>query len=389
MKTPSLLSVAVVVCLVTSMFASGVSAQSSTVVSTELINFYNMTSGELNTYLDYVDAQDMPVLVIRLNAMSEFQSGTSQGITKAKELISLANSKGIAVAVDLHTWYTTWDNYFRDSASNCASYRAKYLTYVSNVVSDFADSNVFAFMVLNEPQARTATASENNFILSCISTAKAETNKPVSVRFMCGYSPSTGHYSSAIDSATDFLCRNTYWDPRSPTVTVYGSTQTNVNKAISTAHGMGKQIWFTEFGKTNSNTETQRAYVAGFVSWAKGAGVDAVYCWVCQPDSTGESYNLFNGYTPLPAFYELTGSGNAVSPISGTVAPTPTSTPTVTPTPQGNGGNINPTPTVTPNPTNTPVNPVFDISPFWIVVLGVGFYVYSSYSPKNKGGRIK
>jgi aryl-phospho-beta-D-glucosidase BglC (GH1 family) len=251
--------------------------------------------------------------------MYEFKTGSSSGINKAKEVIQEANSRGIQVCIDLHTWFTTWDNYFRDSASNYATYRNQYITYVRNVLSAFSGSNVYAFMVMNEPQARKATSSENNFILDVIDAAKQVTSKPISIRFMGGYSPTTGHYSSQIDTASDFLCRNTYWDPRNPSVSVYGCTEAKLNTDISTAHSQGKGLWITEFGKSKSNLESQRAYVEAFVSWSKSKGVDAIFCWVSQPEGgSGESYNIFNGYTPYPAFYELVNEAVLPSP-----APTP------------------------------------------------------------------
>ncbi len=259
----------------------------------------------MQTFVNILSNQGISIFTVRLNSMNEFQSGTSSGITKAKEVIQYANSLGMEVCVDLHTWYTTWDNYFDDKASNYEAYRSQYLTYVSNVLSAFSDTNVYAFMVLNEPQAQTASSSENNFILSVISTAKTVTDAPVSVRFMCGYSPSTGHYSSAIDVASDFLSRNTYWDPRAPTVTVYGSTEAKILNAVDAAHDLGKEIWITEFGKTNSDLDNQASYVRAFVEYAKSNSMDKIFCWVCQPESSGETYNIFNGYTPNPAFYEL------------------------------------------------------------------------------------
>ena len=284
-----------------------VSALSSyTIVSTELINFYSMTSTEVRTFVQTIDDQGMSMLTLRLNAMYEFQSGSSSGINKAKEVIQQANSLGIQVCIDLHTWFTTWDNYFRDSATKYATYRSQYIKYVKNVLSVFSGSNVYAFMVMNEPQARKATSSENNFILDVISAAKEVTSRPVSVRFMGGYSPTTGHYSSEIDKASDFLCRNTYWDPRNPSASVYGTTEAKLNTAISTAHSQDKSLWITEFGKSKSNLESQRSYVEAFVSWSKSKGVDAIFCWVSQPESgNGENYNIFNGDTPNPAFYEL------------------------------------------------------------------------------------
>ena len=114
---------------------------------------------------------------------------------------------------------------------------------------------VKTFMVMNEPPAIRATTANNDFILRVIAAAHALTDKPVSVRFMAGYSPSTGHYSPAIDAACDFLARNTYWDPRNPTVSVYGTTEAKLLNAVNAAHSQGKEIWITEFGKKNSNTQ--------------------------------------------------------------------------------------------------------------------------------------
>ena len=285
-----------------------------TVASTELINFYSMTTNEVTTFVQLLQTQGIPLFIVRLNAFTEWRSGSSSGIAKAKQIIETANSHGIEVAVDLHTWYTTWDRYFRDSASSSSTNRAKYVTYVRNVLNAFAGSNVYAFMVMNEPQARKASSSENRFILDVIAAAKEVTNKPISVRFMGGYSPSTGHYSATIDQASDFICRNTYWDARNPGRTVYGSTEQILLAALNSAHAQSKPFWITEFGKTKSNLEVQRSYVEAFVTWAKSKDVDAVFCWVSQPDVSGENYNIFTGYKPYPAFYELITSARAFPP---------------------------------------------------------------------------
>lgn len=276
-----------------------------TVASTELINFYSMTTGEVTTFVEILDAQNISLFIVRLNAFSEWSSGTSSGITKTKQIITTANAHGIEVAVDLHTWYTTWDNYFDDSASNHDANRADYIEYVENVLTSFASSNVYAFMVMNEPQAQTASSSENQFILNVIVAANEVTSKPISVRFMGGYSPTTRHYGAAIDQASDFICRNTYWDARNPGRTVYGTTEEILLAALNSAHAQSKPFWITEFGKTKRNLEEQRSYVEAFVEWANEEDVDAVFCWVSQPDQSGENYNIFTGYTPHPAFYEL------------------------------------------------------------------------------------
>ena len=278
------------------------------VTSSELINFYSMTSSEVSTFVNIIKNQNFTEITLRLNAMNEWSSEqpSSSGVAKVKEIITACQSVGISVNIDLHTWYTTWDNYFRDSASGSSTNRAKYLNYVRNSISAFEGYPVKAWMVLNEPQARTATSSENNFILSIISAARERTTKPVSVRFMGGYSPSTGHYSSAIDDATDFLCRNVYWDPRNPSQSVYGVTQAKMDGMIQAAHSRGKELWITEFGKHNDDQQEQAAYIRAFIDYAKSKGIDRVYAWVIQTEnSSAESYNLFDGYTPLPAFYEI------------------------------------------------------------------------------------
>jgi hypothetical protein len=224
-------------------------------------------------------------------------------------LINLANSQNIQVAVDLHTWYTTWDDYFRDSASGSSTYRNKYITYETNVINSLSGSNVLAYMVLNEPQARKATTSENNFIIQVANTAKSLTSKPVSVRFMGGYSPSTGHYATSIDQTCNYLCRNSYWDPKS-SGSVYGCNEQKLLDAINVAHTQGKEFWITEFGKSKNDLIEQSNYVSRVVNWSKSGSVDKAFCWVSQPDGgSSESYNIFTNYEPNPAFYKLINEG--------------------------------------------------------------------------------
>lgn len=339
-------------------------ATTNTVVSTELINFYSMSTSQIQSFITTLRNQGITTLTVRINSYNEWSSNSNTAIAKIKAIIPVANAQGISVNVDLHTWYTTWDNSFRDSASNAASNRNTYINYVKTTLSAFNGVNVNAFMVLNEPQARTASSAENNFILNVLSAAHSVTSKPVSVRFMAGYSPSTGHYSATIDQASDFLCRNTYWDPRKPTTSVYGCTEAKLLTALTTAHNQNKQLWITEFGKTNSNLAEQQAYVKAFVAYAKSKGMDQIFCWVSQPSSSGETYNIFNGLNPNPAFYELVNTAAASTP---TITPQPTATPTTKPTTTPTSSPTStpkPTPTATPDPTVNPTpNPTSTPTP--------------------------
>jgi hypothetical protein len=283
--------------------ATPIPAPSSTVVSTELINFYSFSDSNINTFIAALRNQGIPEITLRFNAFSEYTSETppSSGLNVAKKIVAAANAAGIGVNIDCHSWYTTLQNDIFPSADA----QDHYVAYVQKVVSVMDLPGVKAFMVMNEPPAIRASAGNNEFILRVIAAAHALTNKPVSVRFMAGYSPSTGHYSAAIDLACDFLARNTYWDPRNPTVSVYGTTEAKLLNAANVAHSQGKEIWITEFGKKNSDTQDQASYVAAFVEYAKDKGFDRVFCWVTQPKGSGETYNIWDGFTPYPAFFEL------------------------------------------------------------------------------------
>lgn len=278
-----------------------------TVISTELINYSGISGPQIASFVADLVAQGIPEIIIRFNAMYDWSTGPNAGtVAAAKSIITACDAAGIDVSIDLHTWYTTWDNYFRTGASDYEADRLQYLSYIGSAIDAMIGYNVKAWMVLNEPKDRVATPSENQFIKDCIFTGQSHTAAPVSVRFMGGYSPSTGYYSSSIDGLTDFLCRNTYWDPRNPSHSVYGVDDDIMNDMILTAATLGKELWITEFGATNSNEAAQAAYVAAWVTYAKSEGIDAIFCWVSQPLGGGsESYNIFNGFSPRPAFYEL------------------------------------------------------------------------------------
>ena len=279
--------------------------------STELINAYNFTPANMDTWIALLQQQKIDFFIFRLNAFSEGLGTTSGGINTAKALILKCNAANIKVAIDLHTWCkggtASWDAAFDDNVAAHETNRAKYITYVRNVLTAFQGSNVAAFMVMNEPQAQRASASESQFILDVIAAAKESTNAPVSVRFMGSASPSTGHYAAEIDAECDFICRNMYWagttyfDPRTPNLTAENA----MLDAADVAHASGKAFWLTEFGKSKSNLESQRSYVAAVVGWAVYRGLDAVFCWASQPSQSGETYNIFTGWTPHAAFYEL------------------------------------------------------------------------------------
>ncbi len=297
-------------------FASGACVSPSFVASTELLSYGNdytdITDSEANTLFSLFRTQGFTEFTMRLPGFSYTSSGaTSTQVSNIKRLMGIADQYNLEVNLDLHTWYTAWDDKFRDSASNAAANRVAYIQYVRNTIPQFeSEPNLKAWMVLNEPQARTASASENSFISDVIREAKNLTTRPVSVRFMMGYSPSTGHYATYLDDEVDFLCRNSYWDSRSPSTTVYGATQAKFLAALDRAHSQGKELWITEFGKTSD----QVGYFKENVAYYRSVGVDRVFAWAIQTEGT-ESYNIFNGMTPKAAFYELVSDLNCPGTI--------------------------------------------------------------------------
>jgi hypothetical protein len=293
--------------------AGEVSAFEGTVVSTELIEYSSFSSTEIDTWISLCKSQGLTEFTLRIPAYSDFKDEILSEAYESKTLAitSAAKDAGILVNVDLHTWYTTWDDSFEDAVSGSTTNRARYIAYVQDCITKLDVAGLKTFMVMNEPQAQKASSSENNFIMSVISKAKSMTSKPISVRFMAGYTPTSGHYASEINSACDFLAVNTYWDPRYPSKAVYGTTESKMDDLISTAQNLGKELWITEFGKPNSNPEAQEAYAEGFVNYAKSRGIDRIFLWVAG-GGVRERYNILTSdLSPRPAFNLLGSIGSS------------------------------------------------------------------------------
>lgn len=292
--------------LLSFMFSHITHADVYTVATTEIIGISTMTTQEKQTWVNIVKNQGIPVFIVRIwTAGGEWQSGEKTGlIDDLAEMVEIANNAGINVAVDFHTTWVTWDNYFDDNAENHDTNRAQYIRYIKNSIGNMSNINIYAYQVYNEPQAQTPSESENQFLLDVVQAAKNVTNKPVSIRWMGRYSPSCGYYSENINLACDYICINTYWDPRDPNTPVWGCLEQHILAERNWAHNHGKQFWITEFGRHNDNETEQADYVKAFVQWSINHDIDLISCWLSYPEGTNE-YNIFNGYIPRPAFYEL------------------------------------------------------------------------------------
>jgi len=279
----------------------------STIATLEVINYSAMSPTEIAQFVETCDTQGLPDIMLRLNTFYEWQTSSIETVTVAKYFIAECAKYGMGVSIDMHTWFTTWDTYFRDTAPNSAANRILYIDYVKSTIQSFSGSSVELFSVLNEPQARIASSGENQFILDLITGAKSVTTVPITVKFMGGYSPDTGHYAASIDDAVTVISRNTYWDTRNPTIKINNVNEITIMNMVTNAENRNKPLWITEFGRTNTDQLDQKAFVMSWVIFANAKGIAKIIAWDASPEvlAADDSYNLFNGLTPLPAFYEL------------------------------------------------------------------------------------
>ncbi len=68
-------------------------ATPSTIVSTELINYYSMTSSEVQTFIATLHNQGITTLTVRINSYNEFKSNSNTAIAKIKAIIPVAMRK--------------------------------------------------------------------------------------------------------------------------------------------------------------------------------------------------------------------------------------------------------------------------------------------------------
>lgn len=286
----------------------------STYVGTELIDWVSFSVEQMNRYLNLVKARNMNLIIARINAFSDWRSNSNSIINKIDQFIPIANAMGIDVSVDFHTWWSTWDNYFDDQKhlgnTNPVQNRVTYINYIKDSLNKMRYMNVHSFQLINEPQYQTASASEGQFLIDLLLAGKEITYKPLSLRFMGGASPygeDGQHYPRRIAELSDYYCINSYIDcRRNPPSGKHGCTASDVMNTVNQAHADGKELWVTEFGCYKDNTATQATYVEAWIDWAKRQDIDKVFCWVSKPvGGSGERFNLFNGWTPNPAWYKL------------------------------------------------------------------------------------
>lgn len=299
------------------------------IASTELINWYNMTSDEIDLWLGLLVEQKISIFIMRINSYSEAREGYNSDIAISRIItrwLPKTESLGIKVVVDFHTWnkssntsYMTWDTAFDEQVADHITMRQRFISYIVNAIVQLGNTSVYAFNIMNEPQFHYGSPSDNQFLIDLAVAAKQVTSKPIGMRFMGGASPWDNgspslsphpypypHYDPAISEHIDLFCINSYIDCRNtPPTEKHNCSYEDVLFTVQAAHDSGKAVWITEFGLVKNNLESQREYVEAWVNWAKLNNIDAVYCWASQPDQVGEDFNIFDGYAPNPAFYEL------------------------------------------------------------------------------------
>lgn len=241
-----------------------------------------------------------------------------------------------------------------------------YLAYIQSVVNELKNcSAIETWDVLNEPYYN-STSQKNSaeaFIADSALAVKAvDPTRPVLVRFPLGVTPASGKYNSTIYDAVDIFAITIYLNASNPYDRIYGSNWAYYEKTLSDCKALGKQFWVIEFGSPNNDTESVQHFYQSNLAKFSHDGVDRAYAWAWQSrNAIAESFNIYNGSSPKPAYSELTITSEPTPTPTIEPTPEPTTEPTLSPTPEPSASptpdpSVSPTPepTSTPEPTPTP-----------------------------------
>ncbi|HSV49096.1 MAG TPA: glycoside hydrolase family 2 TIM barrel-domain containing protein [Candidatus Acidoferrales bacterium] len=275
--------------------------------------------------------------------------------------------------VDLALWtqfgssfgFPSWagSNYFDLFSEPTKGY---YLAYVQSVVNELKNySAIETWDVLNEPYYNSTSQKSDAqaLIADSVQAVKAvDPTRPVLVRFALWMTPANGKFDNSTYDAVDIFAITIYLNASNPNDRRYGSNWALYEKTLADCEALGKPFWVIEFGSTNTDPESVRLFYQVNLAKFMQDGVLRAYAWAWQTRNAGaEVFNIFNGSTPKPAYWEL---AKTLAPT-----PTPTTEPTLEPTPLPS-----PTPTLeptpepttepspTPEPTATPT-PTLSVSP--------------------------
>ena len=367
------LPVILIVLLATATFATlSLQTQKAQAAPTMMSGINYMSSGNAWTESDAILNADFArfakngITHVSVRIMWSVMMPTSSGLSNTalnnvKRVLNAAQANGVKVNLDFWTQFgytlgfpTSWAgrDYYSLLSNPTKSY---YLSYMRNVVTALKGyPAIESWAILNEPYYSSSSQKVpfQTLMADCVKTIKSVDNThPVICRFGLSYTPASGKYDASVYDLFDIMAITEYLDPSNPSDTRYNARWTYWDKTVADCKARNKPLWIIEFGDDNTNLEHVRLHYQLSLQKFQASGIVArAYGWVWQTrdanNPSWKTWNIYDGTTPKPAYYELAKYPSSPQPTtSPTPTPTPSPTPTVAPTP---------TPTSTPVPTQPP-----------------------------------
>ncbi len=239
-----------------------------------------------------------------------------------KRVLTEANKYGIKVNLDFWTQHgstlglPSWVGSYWDIEA-ISTTRDHYVRYMQTVVNQLKSYPALeSWTVLNEPYFGTASNGQSAgkaefqtaFPILYNAIKSVDPNHIVTCRFTLSYTPGSGSYDASVYDVFDVFAITEYLDPSNPSDTRYNGRWSYWDKTVSDLKAKNKPFWVIEFGDDNTNTEHVRLhYEQSLLKFNATGIVERAYSWAWQTgNAAAEAFNIYNGTSPKPAYYELT-----------------------------------------------------------------------------------
>ena len=241
---------------------------------------------------------------------------SSSVLNNNKRVLAMAQRYGIGVNVDFWTHFQDvhWDmpEFITSVFDIVRNSTAKniWLRYVSAIVSELKTyASIESWAILNEPFYTPSSDKPlfQQLFADQASTIKAIDSRPVICRFTLSYTPGSGKFDSSVYDIFDAFAVTIYLDPSDPGDTRYNGRWSYWNKTVSDCKARNKPLWIIEFGDDDANSEHVRLHYERSLRLFEADGVEKAFSWAWQTRSaSAESFNIYDGTNPKPAYDELT-----------------------------------------------------------------------------------
>jgi hypothetical protein len=246
---------------------------------------------------------------------------SSSALNNLKRVLQAAINNDIQVNLDFWTQFgyslgkPSWVGDYWDIGA-VADTCNKYVRYMQAVVQEVKTySCIESYSVLNEPYFGTAsngaacgkTQFQTTFPILYDAIKTLDPTRKVICRFTLSYTPGSGRYDDSVYGVFDAFAVTIYLDPSNPSDTRYNGRWSYWDQTVADCKALNIPLWVIEFGDDNSDLEHVRLHYELSLQKFQTGGVDRAYCWAWQTRSaSAESFNVYDGTNPKPAYYELT-----------------------------------------------------------------------------------